>query len=241
LTHHAHAARGSNLEGRLVWSVLLTSAFVLGEALAGYLSHSLALLSDAGHNFSDVLALTLSWYALRLGKRRADARRTYGYHRVGILAALANAVSLVVIALFIFWEAYQRLQSPAPVAGGVVIGVAIAAVVLNGLISLWLRSDARHDLNVRSAYLHMLGDALSAVGVLVAGLIVSLTKNPIADPVASLLIGLLLLWSSWSVLAEATNILLEAAPKGLDMPAVERAIRAVPGVIDLHDLHVWSV
>src|SRR5262249_41272957 len=159
-------------------------------------------LSDAGHNFADALALALTWYAARAARRPADARRTFGSHRVGILAALANAVSLVVLALVIFWEAAQRLRAPEPVRSGPMIGVALAGVVLNGVISLWLRHEARHDLNVRSAYLHMLGDAASALGVVAAGVVVAWTGADVADPLVSFLIGGLILWSSWGVLAE---------------------------------------
>lgn len=226
---------------RLGLSVVLTLAFVAGEAVAGYFANSLALLADAGHNFADALALAFSWFAFRAARRPADARRTFGSHRVGILAALANAVSLVGIALFIFWEAAQRLRTPEPVEGGPMIAVALVAVLLNGTISFWLHGAARHDLNVRSAYLHMLGDAVSALGVMAAGAVVALTGAGAADPVVSLLIGVLILGSSWGVLSEAVNVLLEAAPRGLDMAALARTVQEAPGVRGVHDLHVWSV
>jgi len=226
---------------RLAYSVAFTAAFVLAELVAGLASRSLALISDAGHNFADALALILSWYALTVSRRPANASRTFGYHRVGILVALINAVTLVVIALLIFWEALQRLRDPQPVQSGLMIAVALAALLLNTGISLWLRGEAKHDLNVRSAYLHMVGDALSALGVAVAGVIVAATGNTLADPAVSLLIGGLILWSSGGILTEAVTVLLEAAPSSLDMPALEEAIRGVSGVMDVHDLHVWSV
>lgn len=238
---HAHTHDGAETGRRLGLSVVLTLAFVGGEAVAGYFAGSLALLSDAGHNFADALALLLSWYAHRAARRPADARRTFGSHRVGILAALVNALSLVALALLIFWEGVRRLRHPEPAAGGIMIGVAIGAIVLNGVIGLWLHHEARHDLNVRSAYLHMLGDALSALGVLAAGIVVALTGQMLADPVVSLLIGVLILASSWSILSESVNVLLEAAPKGLDMPRLEQAIRETPGVLGVHDLHVWTI
>jgi cobalt-zinc-cadmium efflux system protein len=222
-------------------SVALTLAFVAGEAAAGYFAHSLALLSDAGHNLADALALVLSWYALRAARRPPDARRTFGQHRVGILAALINAVSLVVIALFIFWEAAQRLRSPQPVEGGPMIVVALVAIALNVVISLWLHRDAKNDLNVRSAYLHMLGDAVSAAGVVIAGVVVETTGASIADPIVSLLIGGLILWSSWGILTESVNVLMEHVPKGLDMTELEQSVKEVSGVINVHDLHVWTV
>jgi cobalt-zinc-cadmium efflux system protein len=238
---HSHGHGGGAMGRRLAWSVVLTLAFVTGEAVVGYFANSLALLSDAGHNFADALTLSLSGFALWLARRPADARRTYGYHRAGILAALANAVSLVVVALIIFWEAAQRLRSPEPVRGGVMIGVALASVAFNSFLAFWLRSGARHDLNVRSAYLHQVGDAASALGVVVAGLLAVWTGSTAADPIVSLLIGGLILWSSWGVLSESVNILLEAAPKGLDMAALERAVKEVPGILGVHDLHVWTV
>jgi cobalt-zinc-cadmium efflux system protein len=238
---HAHTHASAVTGWRIGLSVVLTLAFVLGEAVAGALSHSLALLSDAGHNFADALALLLCWYAHWIAQRPSDASRTFGLHRVGILTALVNAVSLVVIALLIFWEAVQRLRIPEPVQSGPMIGVALVAILLNTMISLWLRGEARHDLNVRSAYLHMAGDAVSALGVVVAGIVVAVTGSPIADPAVSLLIGALILWSSWGILTEAVNVLLEAAPASLDMAALEGTITGVSGVLNVHDLHVWTV
>jgi len=237
-THnHSHSGPGS----RIGLSIVLTTAFVVGEGLVGLWSNSLALLSDAGHNLSDALALGFTWYALRYAMRPADAKLTYGYHRGGILAALANALALVVIALFILWEAVARLRAPEPVASGPMIAVAAIALVLNTVISSWLRGDAKNDLNIRSAYVHMLGDAVSSAGVIVAGIVVALTGSSLADPVVSLLIAGLIVWSSWGILSEALNVLLEAVPKGLDMVALERAIRDAPAVLNVHDLHVWTV
>jgi cobalt-zinc-cadmium efflux system protein len=225
----------------LVLGLVLTLAFVAAETVAGYFANSLALLSDAGHNFADALALLFSWYALRVSRRPADPQRTFGSYRAGILAALVNAVSLVVMALFIFWEAVQRLRSPEPVASGPMIVVAAVAVVLNATISVWLHGGAQQDLNVRSAYLHMLGDAVSALGVVVAGVLVVLTGATAADPVASLLIGGLILWSSWGILTEAVNVLMEAAPKHLDVTKLAESIEGSDGVLNVHDLHVWTV
>ena len=236
-THHHGPAPGRSL----AVSAGLTLAFVAGEAVAGYLANSLALLADAGHNFADALALLFSWYGVRAARRPADARRTFGSHRVGVLAALANAASLVVLALLVFWEAAQRLRAPEPVASGPMIGVALVAVVLNGLITFWLHGEAKHDLNVRSAYLHMLGDALSALGVVAAGAVVALTGWAAADPAVSLLIGGLILWSSWGILNESVNVLLEAVPAGLDLAELERAVKEIPGVLGVHDLHVWTI
>ena len=226
---------------RLQLSVFITVAFVIGEAWAGYFSNSLALVSDAGHNFADALALILSWYGVWMARRPSTAKRTYGYHRVGIVVALVNAVSLVVIALLIFWEAAFRLRNPEPVHSTPMIVVALIAILLNTIISIWLRHGAKDDLNVRSAYLHMLGDAASAAGVVGAGIVVATTGASVADPAVSILIGLLILWSSWGILKEAVDVLLESVPKHIDMETVERRISGVVGVLAVHDLHVWTL
>jgi len=235
--HHHHAITGN----RMGLAVLLTILFVAGEAIAGWLAHSVALLSDSGHNLADALALIFSWYALRIASRPSDSTRTFGYHRVGILAALVNAGSLVAIAVVIVWQGVERLLAPAPVHGWLMIIVAIAAVVINATIAMWLQHGAHDDLNVRSAYLHMLGDAASGCAVIVAGIIVAVTHNPLADPIVSFVIAALILWSSWSILTESLNVLLEASPAGIDTAQVAQAIGQVPGVLDVHDLHVWTV
>src|ERR1051325_6615959 len=233
LTHnHATAVIGR----RLAASIFITLGFVIAEAVAGYFAHSLALLSDAGHNFADALALLFSWYGIWIARKPSTQTRTFGYHRVGIFAALVNAVSLVVIAILIFWEATDRLGHRAPVHGTPMIAVALAAIVINGGISYWLRRDAKRDISVRSSYLHMLGDAISAAGVLVAGLVIVFAGTSIADPIVSVLIGLLILWSSWGILQESVNVLLEAIPKGMNMDKVEQTIAGVTGVLAVHDL-----
>lgn len=238
---HGHD-HGSALTGRrLALSIFITLAFVLGEAITGYVSHSLALMSDAGHNFADALALVFSWYGIWIARKPSTAQRTFGYHRVGILAALVNAVSLIVIALLIFWEAVDRLRHPGPVHSTPMIVVALIAVLMNTIISIWLRSGAKKDLNLRSAYMHMLGDAISAAGVVIAGVIVAFTGASIADPGVSVLIGILILWSSWGILKETVNVLLEAIPEGMKMDEVEQTIGGVHGVLAVHDLHVWTV
>ncbi|HTM27005.1 MAG TPA: cation diffusion facilitator family transporter [Vicinamibacterales bacterium] len=222
-------------------AVTLTLVFVVVEALGGWRAHSLALLSDAGHNLADAAALGFSWYALWISSKPSHHGMTFGYHRVGIFAALVNAVSLVVIALFIGWEAIARIRHPEAANGAVMIGVAAAAVVMNVLIGVWLHKDAKQDINVHSAYLHMLGDAASASGVAVAGVLVMTTRAPLADPIVSLLIAGLILYSSYGTLSESVTVLLEGTPAGVDMPAVIGAIKAVAGVLDVHDLHVWMV
>jgi cobalt-zinc-cadmium efflux system protein len=237
MSHSHHSITGR----RLALSLGLTATFVVGEALAGVLGHSVALISDAAHNLADAMALLLSWYALRAALWPSSSARTFGYHRVGILAALVNATSLVFIAGFIIWQAVLRLFHPEPVRGPVMIGVAAAAIVLNSVIALWLHHSAKDDLNVRSAYMHMLGDAFAAMGVVVAGVIVTVSHNPIADPICSFIIGGLILWTSWGILTESVNVLLEGTPAHLDMEQVQKAISNVAGVLGVHDLHVWTL
>jgi cobalt-zinc-cadmium efflux system protein len=239
--HHHHGHHHQLADGKMGWAVLLTLAFVIGEGLAGFLGHSVALLGDAGHNLADALALLFSWYALRIASRPSNSTRTFGYHRVGILAALVNAGSLVAISFFITWEAVDRVLHPRPAHGLVMIIVAGAAVIINVVIALWLQRHAENDINIRSAYLHMLGDAASAAAVIMAGIVVLVTDNPIADPIVSFIIAALILWSSWGILVESLNVLLEASPANIDMPEVEKAITSIDGVLDVHDLHVWTV
>jgi cobalt-zinc-cadmium efflux system protein len=222
-------------------AVALTLLFVTVEAVAGWFAHSLALLSDAGHNLADAAALAFSWYAVWIATKPSHEGMTFGYHRVGIFAALTNAVSLVLIAIGIAWEAIARIRAPALADGRLMIAVAAAGMVVNVVISLWLHKDSKHDLNIRSAYLHMLGDAVSALGVVVAGVFVLTMRAPLADPIVSLLIAVLILYSTYAVLRESATVLLEGTPPGIDMPSVISVIKGVSGVLDVHDLHVWMV
>lgn len=239
---HAHSHVPPNVSGRTMGAaVALTLLFVGIEVMYGWHAHSLALLSDAGHNLADAAALGFSWYALWIASKPSHHGMTFGYHRVGIVAAMANAVSLLVIAAIIGWEAVSRIRQPEAPDGSVMIVVAGLAIVVNLLIGRWLHQGARHDLNIRSAYLHMLGDALSAFGVVIAGILVATTSAPLADPIISLLIAGLILYSSFGVLRESATVLLEGTPTGMDMPAVIAAIKGVAGVLDVHDLHVWMV
>ena len=226
---------------RLALSLGITLVFVFVEIAAGLFSNSLALLTDAAHNFTDVLALALSWWALRLTSQPANQDKTYGYHRAGILAALVNSTTLVVIALGIFYEAYQRFVSPPEVQADVLIGVGVLAVVINVVTALLVRRGAEHDLNIRSAFLHLMGDVLSTIGAVIAGVVIRYTNWNWLDPLVSVLIGFLILWSAWSILREAIDILMEGTPADIDMDAMIRDITSVDGVRGVHDLHVWSI
>ena len=235
-----HSANGLG-ESKLALAIIFTILFVGGEMIAGALAHSVALMADAGHNFTDALALALSWYALRIARRPASPTRTYGYHRAGILAALFNASTLLIIAGLIAFESILRLIHPEHAEGRVMMVVAGAALILNLTIALMLRSDAAHSINMRSAFLHMAGDAAASLGVVFAGLIIHFTGWNQPDPIFSLGIALFIGLSSRSIVSETVNILLEGAPPGVDVDKVARSILNVNGVQDVHDLHVWSI
>ena len=226
---------------RLALSLIVTLVFVFIEIAAGIFSNSLALLTDAAHNFTDVLALALSWWALRLTSQPPNQKKTYGYHRAGILAALANSTTLVVIALGIFYEAYRRFTNPPEVQVDVLISVGVVAVLVNVVTALLVRRGAEHDLNIRSAFLHLMGDVLSTVGAVIAGVIIRYTDWNWLDPLVSVLIGFLILWSAWTIVRESIDILMESTPTDIDMDAMIRDISSVEGVRDVHDLHVWSI
>jgi cobalt-zinc-cadmium efflux system protein len=228
-------------ETKLKLSLLLTLSFVVIEAGVGMRAGSLALLSDAGHNFTDALALALSWYAIWIAGKPATPSKTYGYHRVGILTALFNALTLIVIAVFIFSEAWQAFAHPHGVSSVPMMIVASIAFVMNTVIALALRSEAAHDVNMRSAFIHMAGDALSSLGVIAAGAVIHFTGWVYADPLVSVLIGLFIVYSSWGIVRETVNVLLEGTPRGLDIGDMAQAMQAVPGVTDVHDLHVWTI
>ena len=225
-------------------SLAVTVLYVVLLVVAGIRAHSLALLSEAGHNLSDFLALLLSLVAVYLEGRPPSATKTYGYRRAGVLAALVNALSLVVVSFFIFYEAFQRIQHPEHVRARLMIAVAAAGVVINGVIALLLwRSgrDADVDVNVRSALLHEIGDTLSTAAVIVGGFAILWTGQYWIDAALSFGIGALILWSSFGIVRETLNILLEGTPRGMSLEAVESTMRKIAGVSDVHDLHLWSI
>jgi cobalt-zinc-cadmium efflux system protein len=240
-SHHYPHEHGRQTHVRLGLSVILTLALVVAETVAGYYADSLALLTDAAHNLTDVAALALTWYAFHLAGQPPHAGKTFGYHRVGILAALVNSSTLVLIAAGIFYEAYERLQAPPVVQADLMIAVGAAAFAVN-LLTAWLVGHgSHHDLNLRSAFLHLLGDVFSTLGAVVAGIAIRLTGMNWLDPTASILIGLLILWNAWLILRETVDILLESTPKDIEMSTMVRDILQIEGVRGVHDLHVWSL
>lgn len=238
---HGHSHSHTNNRRRLVWVISLTVAYLLAEVVGGILTNSLALLSDAGHMLADVAALALTLLALWFAARPITLRKTYGYYRMEILAALANGVTLVVISLLIAYEAFHRIKSPQSVEGFDMLLIAIGGLMVNAISAWMLHSASEENLNMRGAFLHILGDALGSVGAIVAGLVIWQWGWTIADPIISVLMCLLILYSSWQLIRESVNILLEGTPPHISTRAVVESMHEVPGVIDVHDLHIWTI
>jgi cobalt-zinc-cadmium efflux system protein len=235
--HHHHGGTGTVLR----WSMVATFIFVIVEVVAGLEAHSLALLSDAGHNFTDAGALLLAWVGFYLQSKPADESKTYGYHRAGVLSAFVNALTLLGLSAWIFYESVLRLNRPEPVHPWIMVAVASAGLVLNTGIMLSLRSASRHDINIRSAFVHMLGDALGSVAIIAGALAIHYTGIVRVDPLLSILIGMLIVWSAWDIIRESLNILLEGLPRGIRLQDVTGSMQAVEGVLGVHDLHIWSL
>jgi len=237
---HTHG-RASESRRKLTMVLVLTSIYMIAEVIGGWLTGSLALLADAGHMLADVAALALALIAAWFASRPATSNKTFGYYRLEILAALVNGVALVVISLLILYEAYQRWSAPPVVQGSAVMLVASGGLAIN-LISAWIL-HGRHeiDLNMRGAWLHVLSDALGSLGAIVAGAVMWLYGWFAADPLFSALIGVLIVWSSWRLIRESTNVLLEGTPAHINLAAVEDSILRTDGVSDVHDLHVWTI
>jgi cobalt-zinc-cadmium efflux system protein len=236
---HTHAT--GEVSRKLLIASIATATFVAVAIVVGIRANSLALIGDALHNVTDTLALLLALFAVRLERRPATSAKSYGWHRAGVLAAFINAGALAAFTIFLFIEAAQRLRAPANVNSTAMLITAGAALLLNGSITLWLRGDGRHDLNVRGAVLHMLGDAISSAGIIAAAVLIRTTGALFWDPAVSIAIGVLILWSSWGILREAINLLLEGTPAGIDPDAVTRAIAALDGVSGVHHLHIWAL
>jgi cobalt-zinc-cadmium efflux system protein len=236
--HHVHPETVSR---KLVLAAAATFLFVLIEAGIGFYASSLALVGDSLHNLTDTVALLLALLAVRMEKRPATTAKTYGYQRAGILAAFINAGILVGFTIFIFIEAFARFRSPHAVDSRLMLVTAAVAVALNTVITLALRHEGKHDVNIRSAVVHMLGDAISSCGIIVAAMLIRATGSTRWDPAISVVIGILILWSSWGILRETVNLLLEGTPSGIDLEAVTAALAAVDGVQGVHHLHVWAL
>jgi cobalt-zinc-cadmium efflux system protein len=224
----------------LKWALVLTCVVLAVELAGGLLSHSLALLSDAGHVLTDVFALGLAWFAVAQANRPADQRRSYGYHRVSILAALLNSIVLIGIVIAIGFEALRRLANPEPVQGGIVVVAALVGIAINAFVAFGLRGDT-HNLNVRAALIHVIGDIGSSVGVALAGLVILLTGWLPIDPLLSIAIAVLIALGAWRIVRETVNLLMEGTPREIDLGAVTAEITGTGLITGMHDLHVWAL
>src|SRR6185295_10920181 len=237
---HSHSAAGKN-KRRLAIVLALTSVYLLAEFVGGLLTHSLALLADAGHMLTDVAGLALALFAIRFAERPATPERTYGYYRIEILAALVNGVVLIGIAFYILFEAYQRFRNPPAVQSGAMLAIASVGLVVNALGIYLLHAASAESLNMRAAYFEVYYDMLASVGVIVAGVIMLATGWYYADPLISAAIGLFILPRTWLLIRDAVGVLLEGTPADVNLAALRETIEEVPGVADVHDLHVWSL
>lgn len=238
---HSHSHSHHHGTGKILgWSLAATAAFVVFELAAGLQAHSLALLSDAGHNLTDALALGLAAFGFYVQSKPADQVKTYGYHRAGVLAAFVNALTLVLLAGYILWESYHRLLAPEQVHEWTMIAVAALGLVVNIGIMLGLHAR-KSDLNIRAAWVHMLGDAVGSVAIIAGAFVIRWTGWQRVDPILSILIALLIVWTAYDIIRESLNILLEGLPAGLELQQVVGAMQTVEGVRDVHDLHIWTL
>lgn len=239
--HHEHTHGLTNYSRAFTIGLILNLGFVFIEAIYGFLAHSVALLADAGHNLSDVLGLVLAWVATILSQRKPSHRYTYGWGRSSILAALLNAIFLLLAVGAISWEAIGRLIDPKPVAGGIVIAVAVVGIVINTITALMFLSGRKTDLNIRAAFLHMAADALVSVGVVLAGIVIVFTGWLWLDPTMSLIISGVIIAGTWQLLRDSFNLAIDAVPTGIEPLAVLTYLRERPGVTQVHDLHIWAM
>lgn len=221
-------------------AVLATLGLVVTEFVVGHLAHSLALVSDGWHNLTDVPTLIFSWLALYLERKPPDHSRTYGYQRAGVLAAFVNGLILVAVAIFICFEGYERIVNPEHVAVGQMLAVGVLALLINGGITLGLVRET-HDLNIRAVFIHNLGDALSNVAIIVGAVLLRYTDQPLIDPLLAFLIAGMIIWGAFGIIVETSNILLESLPKGMRLDGIAAAVLRIPGVREVHDVHVWSL
>jgi cobalt-zinc-cadmium efflux system protein len=238
---HSHSHEPGSYGKAFAAGIALNVVFVVVEAVYGILGNSLALLSDAGHNLSDVLGLVIAWAAILLGNKRPSGKRTYGFKSSSILAALFNAVFLLAAVGGIAWEAIQRFRHPAEVSGTTVIIVALIGIVINGATALLFASGRKGDINIKGAFLHMAADAMVSLGVVIAGGIILATGWTWIDPVVSLAICVIIFISTWGLFRESMDLALSAVPKGVDIDAVREYLRSIPTVTDVHDLHIWGM
>ncbi len=240
-SHGSHGAHGSApMTGVLKWSIALTLGLVVAELIGGYFGQSISLISDAFHNLTDVPSMALAWLALLWVNRPPSEEKTFGYRRAGVLAAFTNGVLLVLVAAYILWEAIERLRYPAPVNDAVMLWISLVALAINGGITLAL-VRGRRDLNLRGILIHNFGDALSNIAILIGAAAIHYRGWFWVDPALGIAIGAVVLWSSYGILSESSHILLEGSPRGIRLPEVARSLLSIPGVQEVHDIHIWTL
>lgn len=238
---HLDASGSHDIQRNLMWSLCITIGIFFLEVIGGIASNSLSLKADAGHLFGDVLALGLSLGATIFSRRPATPKRTYGYHRTEVLAAIFNGGTLFILAGYIFFRAYGRLMTPEPVKSGMMLTIAVIGLVANLVVLLKLRGAAGQNLNVRAAFLHVMGDMLGSVGVVAGGIFMLFTGNYLADPIISFFVGTIILFGAIGVLVDGANILLEGVPRSINYERLKNDIEKVEGIVSVHDLHIWSI
>ncbi|GAA5416745.1 cadmium, cobalt and zinc/H(+)-K(+) antiporter [Paraliobacillus ryukyuensis] len=241
-THdHSHSHNHNANKKALLISFCLIAGFMVVEVIGGIITNSLALLSDAGHMLSDAASLGLSFFAFKYGEKAATSSKTFGYKRFEILAAFINGLALMVISIYIFWEAFHRFFEPPSVSGSMMI-IAIIGLIVNILVAwILMRGDTNENLNLRSALLHVMGDLLGSVGAIIAGILILVFDWNIADPIASVIVAILILVSGWRITRDSIHVLMEGIPSNIDLKAVEDQLLRIDGVHEVHDLHVWSI
>jgi cobalt-zinc-cadmium efflux system protein len=240
MTQHTHS-KTLPAGSKLKLSILLTGLILAAELIGGFISNSLALLSDAGHVVTDIMALSLSWYALKQAERPPSSRMTYGYHRIGVIVAIINAVSIFAISIIILYEAYRRFQQPPEINSVLMMSVALVGLAVNLFVIFWLRREQSVSINIRSAFWHAFGDGLASIGVIIGGAIILITGFYWIDPLISILISLIIGFAAYSILKEGLRVLMEASPSNIDIEEMIKTLRGVPGVKDIHDVHVWVI
>lgn len=236
--HHHHAP--TDFGGRFLLAAALNAAFIVVEVIFGFRANSLALLADAGHNFSDAIGLVMAWAAWWLGRKGPAPSFTYGYRGASIMAALLNSLLLLVAIGGVVWEAVQRLLAPEPAQGVIVMGVAAGGILVNG-VTAWLFTQGQSDLNIRAAFLHLLSDAVVSAAVVVAGFVMMMTGWAWLDPALGLVVSAVIVWGTWGLLSDAVKLSLQGVPPGVDFDKVKTYLKALPGVADVHDLHIWGM
>ncbi|HEY7566297.1 MAG TPA: cation diffusion facilitator family transporter [Gemmatimonadaceae bacterium] len=238
---HAHGHHDRLAVGRLRLALIFTAAFLVAEVVGGLITNSLALLADAGHMLTDVGALALSLFVAWFSRQPASPAKTYGYLRWEVLAALINGAALLAISVAILWEAMTRLRAPEPVASGLMLAIALGGLIVNAASAWVLHPAHSHSLNARAAYLHVIGDLLGSLGTVIAAIVLRTTGWLLADPIASVVVTLLVVRSAWRLVRESVDVLLEATPAHISLGAVRSQLEAIPGIEGVHDLHVWTV